>query len=61
MIDEQWAFVALAGFWGWVFSSIGFILKAFPGRKLFIPLQGILWGGGIVIFFAIWLAGMLNA
>lgn len=61
MINEQWALLAIVGFWGWVFSAIGLILRAFPGRQLFIRRAGALWGGGVVFFFCVWVIGMLNA
>jgi hypothetical protein len=60
MINEGWAIVCMIGFWGWVLSVIGFILKAFPGRG-FHGRNAAVWGGAILSFFCIWFLGMLNA
>lgn len=61
MINEPWAIVAVCGFWGWVLTTIGFIFKAFPRQRQFAPIPGTFWGMGLVLFFCVWLIGMLNA
>jgi hypothetical protein len=61
MINEQWALVAIFGFWAWVFSSIGFIFKAFPRQQFFVSKSALVWGGGLILSFCVWLIGMLNA
>jgi hypothetical protein len=61
MINEQWAIVAVFGFWAWFFCSIGFIFKTFPGKQQFIPSSAVKWGGLLVSSFCVWLIGMLYA
>jgi hypothetical protein len=61
MIDQQWALVTIAGFWGWVFCTVGFILKVFPRQKQFVSRAALQWGAAIVLFFCLWFVGMLNA
>jgi len=61
MINEQWAALAIVGFWGWVFCSIGFIWGGFPRQSIFVSRTAIRWGSGILVFFALWFCGMINA
>jgi len=61
MISEAWALVCLAGFYGWILSTIGFIFKSFPVKGVFHGKSAAGWGGSVVIFYIIWLAGMFNA
>jgi hypothetical protein len=61
MSYELWAIVAIIGFWAWVFSSIGFIFKAFPRQQLFVAKSAIVWGITLILSFSVWLIGMLNA
>lgn len=61
MISEQWAAVAVAGFWGWVGCTIGFILNVFPRQREFVSRAAFRWGGAILLCFCLWVAGMLNA
>jgi len=61
MIREQWAVLAIVGFWGWVFCCIGFIWRGFPRQAVFVSRTAIRWGGGILVFFVLWFCGMVNA
>ena len=61
MISEGWALICMAGFYGWILSTLGFILKAFPVKGTFRGRPAALWGGAIIIFYTMWLTGMYNA
>ncbi len=61
MINVGWEIISVVGVWGWIFSSIGFILKAFPARDVFDNRSAAIWGGCFVIFYALWVVGMINA
>lgn len=61
MINEGWAFFCIIGFWGWVLCTMGFIVKSFPTRDAFRGSAALRWGGAVVAFYALWIAGMLNA
>jgi hypothetical protein len=49
------------GFLGWVGTAMGFIWSACCGHGRRTWQQGVLWGGGIVVFFGVWIVGMLLA
>jgi hypothetical protein len=49
------------GFLGWVGTTIGFIWQAFGGPLGWRRRQGLLWGSCLVVFFAVWIVGMLLA
>jgi len=51
----------LAGMGGWLFSTLIFIFKAFPGRGEFAVKPAITWGIALMVFYIVWITGMLNA
>jgi hypothetical protein len=57
----MWSLVCLIGLWGWIFASIGFILKAFPAKGEFHVKNAFLWGFVLIICYGTWFLGMLNA
>ena len=61
MINEGWGVVSQVGFWGWVSCSVGLILRSFPRRETFLASRGLAWGTGLVLFFVVWVVGMLKA
>ncbi|KAF0218285.1 MAG: hypothetical protein FD174_3038 [Geobacteraceae bacterium] len=61
MINEGWAFFCVIGFWGWVLATVGFILKAFPASGVFHTRSATLWGSSVVLFYVIWVMGMIHA
>lgn len=60
-VSTAWAIVLEIGFIGWVASTIAFIFKAFDKEDNFIPKQALKWGIIIVIFYALWITGMMKA
>ena len=46
---------------GWVASAIVFIFKAFPGRNRFEVRPAARWGVALLVAYALWIAGLLNA
>ncbi|BEH10216.1 MULTISPECIES: hypothetical protein [Geobacter] len=61
MLDVTWAFAAQFGLWGWIGSMIGFIMRAFPAEGVFDRRAASIWGGSVVLLFALWVAGMMMA
>jgi hypothetical protein len=61
MIDERFAFLTVISFLGWVGFTILFIFKAFGAKGEFYPKPAIKIGIVIVVFYALWIIGMLNA
>ena len=58
---DFWSVTLIAGLIGWLFSSIMFMIKAFPQKDAFVVSSGIWWGSATVISFFIWVVGMLLA
>jgi len=56
-------FSALAsfGFIGWVISAAGFFLNAFNEEGVFRPQLGQKWAAGLVLGYALWIVGLMNA
>lgn len=50
--------MCVAGFAGWVASTIVFIFAAFTKDNKFLPRKGLFWGIVIVLFFALWVVGL---
>jgi hypothetical protein len=61
MGHEIWSIILIAGLIGWIFSCIMLMLKAFPVKDVFVASAGIRWGSAGVMFFFIWIIGLLNA
>ena len=60
MMNEGWAIVTVIGVWGWILAGVGFILRAFPARDRFRSRAAAIWGVGFIIFYALWVGGMIN-
>ncbi|ACM20988.1 hypothetical protein Geob_2638 [Geotalea daltonii FRC-32] len=61
MSSQQWAILTLLGFYGWISSTVAFILTSFPSNGGFLVKKGIRIGSCVVFFFVMWIIGMLNA
>ncbi|MCK5504490.1 MAG: hypothetical protein KAJ10_04980 [Thermodesulfovibrionia bacterium] len=61
MINQGWALACELGFLGWVGCTIGFIFRAFGDNDAFYGRRALFWGGLVVIFYALWVLGMVRA
>jgi tetratricopeptide (TPR) repeat protein len=59
--DVFWSIFLEVGFIGWIGCAIGFIFRVFTGEKGFDVRRALLWGGLIIIFYALWIVGMMRA
>lgn len=59
MLDVIWAVVVQLGLWGWIGSTIGFILCTFPAESVYDRRAARVWGGCVVLLFALWICGMV--
>lgn len=59
--DVLWSLICEIGFIGWIGCSIGLIFRAFTGPRGFNPGQALGWGIFIILFYALWVVGMLKA
>tara|TARA_B100000315_G_scaffold41491_1_gene36400 strand:+ start:20621 stop:21277 length:657 start_codon:yes stop_codon:yes gene_type:complete len=56
-----WSIFLEIGFIGWVTCTVMFILKVFTGIKGFEGRKALFWGPFIILFYAMWIIGMMNA
>jgi len=58
-----WSVVVEIGFLGWIAAAIGFIIFASQDHRerRFSNLQAVAWGSMTIIFFFLWLVGMMKA
>lgn len=61
MLHDGWAVACELGLWGWIASTVCFIVAAFPSRGVFARIPALRWGIAIVVFFSLWVAGMVQA
>lgn len=61
MSNNIWSLVLLTGMLGWITSSLVFIFKVFPSRGQFEARPALKWGCVLVVFFTVWIVGLLNA
>jgi len=60
-ISTFWSVIVEVGFFGWVGSTIAFIFKAITPDNKLVKRNAIIWGALIVAFYALWIAGLVNA
>ena len=61
MTAETWALLCEVGFWGWVLSTVGFILRSFPARNLMKAGSAAAWGVVFLAFYTLWIISMAHA
>lgn len=59
-MTTAWSVVAQAGFWGWLATTVGFILTVFPGRGAFVGAAAVRWGVPMLLSYLVWVAGLLK-
>ena len=61
MTHDAGAIITIIGLAGWIWATITFLFRAFPARGVFDAAASRRWGVVAVIFFAVWVAGLLSA
>ena len=61
MINDGLAVICIIGVWGWILSGVGFILRVFPVRHAFEKRAAAIWGGCFLVFYTLWVAGMIRS
>jgi hypothetical protein len=49
------------GFWGWIFGFVGFLSFSFTSRGTLNNHTALSWGLVFLVFYTVWVAGMLLA
>lgn len=60
-MNTPWAILVLVGFLGWIGCTIGFIFGAFEKQGRFNNKRALKWGALVVVCYALWIVGMMNA
>ncbi|MBN1550887.1 hypothetical protein JW979_05445 [bacterium] len=60
-VSTFWSLVVEIGFFGWIGSTIAFIFKGFDDKENLNKKRALFWGLMIVLFYAIWVTGLVNA
>lgn len=61
MLHDGWAVVCQVGLWGWIASTLIFIVKVFPMRGVMNVKAAGRFGGAMAVFFTLWIMGMVLA
>jgi hypothetical protein len=61
MLNESWALLCEIGLWGWILSIVGLTVQTFTQKDSLDKKYALLWGAGIVVFYAFWIYGMVRA
>jgi hypothetical protein len=59
--DSFWSVVIILSLAGWVTSTLFFIFRVFPSKDHFEARQALVWGGCTIVFYALWVVGLVNA
>ena len=60
--DIFWTLFLEIGLLGWIGSVIGFLVYALAGKTVRLrPKPAIFWGTAVIIFFTLWIIGMMKA
>jgi hypothetical protein len=61
VINENWALLCEIGFWGWILSVTGLLIRSFTRESRLNMSYALLWGTLSAIFFTFWILGMTRA
>lgn len=60
-ISTFWSVIVEIGLFGWIGSTIAFIFKAITPDNKLVKRNAALWGALIVLFYALWILGLVKA
>ncbi len=60
-VSTFWSLIVVAGFLGWIGSVISFIFRAIDENDHLINRRAIFWGSLTILFYALWVIGLVNA
>jgi hypothetical protein len=56
----SWSVITEIGFFGWVACGFLFIIRAITRTGSFKKRPALVWGGGFVLCYGLWVLGMFN-
>lgn len=60
-MNTGWAILVVLGFLGWIGCTVGFIFGAFEKGGRFNNKMALYWGSAVVVFYGVWVVGMMYA
>jgi hypothetical protein len=60
-MNEYWAVLSQVGLWGWIASVLCMVYLCFPSYNIFLTRNAVKYGLGVLLFFVLWIAGMMLA
>ncbi len=57
---NPWAVLAVTGFFGWIACAVLFIMKAFTKTGKIQGRPAVSWIAGFIVFYGLWILGLLN-
>ena len=60
-MNTPWAILVVISFLGWIGCTVGFIFGAFEKEGGFNNAKALRWGAAVVVFYALWVVGMVYA
>ena len=60
-ISTFWSIVVEIGFFGWIGCTIALIFQGFDENNNLLKKRALFWGIAIVVFYAMWITGLVNA
>lgn len=61
MSSGFWSGIVLLGLGGWIAATLMLLFKGFPERNVFNSAAALKWGIVLLVCYAVWIAGLLNA
>ena len=60
-MNTPWAVLVVISFLGWIGCTMGFIFGAYEKDDRFNNKKALKWGAAVVVFYALWVLGMVYA
>jgi hypothetical protein len=60
-ISTFWSVIVEIGFIGWLGCAVGFIFRAIDDQNRLNKRSAAIWGSLIVLFYALWVLGLVKA
>ncbi len=60
-ISTFWSLIVVFGFFGWIGSTVGLIFRGIDDNNRLVKRKALFWGIMIVVCYALWVTGLMNA
>mgnify|MGYP000975965433 CR=1 FL=1 len=60
-ISTFWSLIVVFGFFGWIGSTVALIFRGIDDNNRLVKRKALFWGIMIVVCYALWVTGLMNA